>query len=427
MKILLVGAAGHNKGSASAIKSAVRSLRGFSSAEVYLLTAFPEFDSRQCEVETLGYPTQSSGRFAYGRKVLGILLCFMLAVLHRLFKIDINWLINIDKIGLLQTYGQADIIVFCSTDIISDTYGIMMLIQSLKDISLCALLKKPIVINATQIGPFRKGLSGKINILLIGLVLNKVNLITVRDHFSARSLRIMNINRPQIHITADPAFLLHQASTERTKSILEQEGISSAKPLIGINASALIYRYWKGTDLEEKLENYLELISKIAIYAVEELNATVILLPHVFEWRTKNDDRIINERILQRVGHKKKIKQITQEYGPEELRAIIGRLDLLVSTRMHPIIHAISMHTPVVGIDYTFKTTELMKRVDQQQYVCQIATVDYDELKSKICNAYNNRNKIRQILKEKSKIMRKQAFLNAKLIMGFAEQIDTLR
>lgn len=421
MKILLVGSAGHNKGSVSAIKSAVRSLKEYPNADVYLLTAFPEFDSRQCEVETFGYPTQPSGRFAYSRKILGILLCFVLAILYRLFKIDINSLIKVDKIGLLQPYGRADIIVFCSTDTISDTYGNIMLIQGLKDIALCALLKKPIVMNATQIGPFRKDLSGKISVLLTNLVLNKVNLITVRDQFSAQSLRIVNINKPLIHTTADPAFLLQPASQERTKSILEQDGISNAKPLIGINTSALIYRYSIGLDPKKKLENYIELIGKIANYTIEELNATVVLVPHVFERARNNDDRIMGKKIQQRVEHKNKIKLITQEYKAEELKGIIGQLDLLISSRMHPIIHAISMHTPVVAIDYTFKAKELMKRVGQQEYVCHITTVNYKELRSKIGNAYHNRGKIRKTLKTRSKILEKQASLNAKLIIDLVQ------
>lgn len=415
MKILVVGSAGHNKGSASAIKSTVQSLKEFSK-NVYLLTAFPEFDSSQCEVETFGYPTQLAGRFAYIRKMLGILLCFILAVIYRLSKADIDRIADVDRIGLLQPYGRADIVVFCTTDVISDTYGTTMLIQSLKDIALCVLLKKPVVLNATQIGPFRKGVGGKMSLLLTRLVLNKVNLITVRDQFSARSIHIMNIAGPSIYITADPAFLLQPASLERTKSILEQEGISDVKPFVGINASALIYRHWKGANLEERLENFLKLISKIIIYIVEELNATVILVPHVFERRTKNDDRIINRKIRQRIGHNGNIKFITREYEPEELKGIIGQLDLLVSTRMHPMIHAISMHTPVVGIDYTFKATELMKRAGQQEYVCHVTTVTSKELESRIDKAYRNRDKIRKTLSTKSKILKKHASLNAKLI-----------
>ncbi len=424
MKILLVGSAGHNKGSASAIKSTVQSLRELSNAEVYLLTALPELDSKQCEVATFEYPTQSSGKFGTCRKTLDLLLCFVLAALYRLFKIDINRLISLDKVGLLQSYGTADIIVFCSTDIISDTYGIVMLFQSLKDIGLCALLKKPIAMNATQIGPFRRTLSGRIAILLTKLTLNRVDLITVRDQISADNLRRMNVSRPLIRITADPAFLLYPAPRERTESILAKEGVdTSAKPLIGINTSALIYRYIKESNLERKLEEYTELMSKITKYVIEEFDAEVVLFPHVFGPR-RNDDRIIGKKIFERVGYEHKLKLIMNEYKPEELKGIIGQFDLLISTRMHPVIHAISMHTPVVGVDYTFKMKELMKAVAQQQYLCNIATLDYNKLKSRIDHAYNARDKIRNTLKTKSKVLQERALLNAKLIMDLTQKTN---
>lgn len=422
VKILIVASAGQNKGSESTIKSTISSLKQFPNADVYLLSMLPEIDSRLCEGKTFGYPMLPPAGLAHFRKILGLLLCFMLATIYRLLDGYIDSLFKMDKSGLLKLYAQPDVVVFCSGDMISDTYGgLVTLVQFLKDIMLCALLKKPIVLNGAQIGPFKRNLKGKICMFLTKLVLNKVNLITARDHLSAVSLRDANVNKPVIYVTADSAFLLQPPSLERIKLILDQERVPEDKSLIGINPSGLVYRYSKAADVEKKLGNYLELLEKIANYVIEKLDATVILLPHVFAPRAF-DDRIIGEKILQRVGRKNKVKLITQVYEAEELKGIIGQLDLLVSPRMHPIIHAISMQTPVVGIDYTFKTTELMKRVDQQEYVCDINTVDYEELKSKIDNAYLNRDKIRKTLKTRSEKLEKQAFLNARLIMELAGQ-----
>ena len=416
MRILVVGTAGRNKGSESVIKSTIDSLRKFPDVNVYLLSMLPEIDSKHCEGKTLRYPRPSLGGITHFRKLLYIVLCFVLATMNKLLKINVSSLATMDKAGLLNLYGKADVVAFCTGDMISDTYGgLTTLIQFLKDILICTLLQKPIALNAIQIGPFQSNFKGKLSTFITKLVLNKANLITVRDNLSARSLRDMHISTPVSYITADPAFLLQPSSLERTKFILHREGVPEAKPLIGIVPSALIHRFYTGVDNEEKLEDYLELMGKTVDYLTEKLNATVLLLSHVFG-PTSYDDRIIGERVLQRVRNKERIKLIRREYEAEELKGIIGQLDLLISTRMHPIIHAISMHTPVVGIGYTFKVSELMKRVDQQKYVCHITTLTYHELKSKIDNAFYNREKIRKTLKTKSEMLEDQAFLNAKLI-----------
>lgn len=425
MKILLVGSAGHNKGSESVIKSTIDSLKQFPNVDVGLFSMFPEIDFRLCRGKTFGYPLLGSSGLAHFRKILGIVLSFVLAAIYHLLEIDVGSLARMDKLGLVKLYSQHDVVVFCSGDMISDTYGgLLLLIQFLKDIWLCSLLKKVIVLSGAQIGPFEKNLKGKIYMFLTKLGLYNVNIITVRDNFSAVSLCDANVNKPLIHVTADSAFLLQPAPLERTKFILDQEGIPEARPLIGINPSALIFRYSKEADLGKNSENYLGLIKKTAEYVIETLDATIVLLPHVFAPRGL-DDRIIGEKILQVVKHKNKIKLITREYEAGELKGIIGQLDLLISSRMHPIIHAISMHTPVIGIDYTFKTTELMKRVNLQDYICHITTVSYEELKSKIEKAYRNREKIREILKTKSETLEKQAFLNAKLIIDLGSHSDT--
>ena len=426
MKVLVVGSAGHNKGSESVIRSTIDSLKQFPNVDVYLLSMFPEIDSRLCRGKTFRYPILPSLGFGHFRKVFGIILCFVLAAIHKLLEIDIDSLAQMDKYGLVKLYSQPDVVVFCSGDMISDTYGgLVLLIQFLKDILLCSLLKKKVILSGAQIGPFKRNLKGKISMFLTKLGLHNVDGITARDSFSALSLYGAKVNKPLIYVTADSAFLLQSAPLERIRFILNQEGIPEARPLIGINPSALIYRYSKGADLGKKRENYLDLMKKTAEYAIETLDATIVLLPHVFAPRGL-DDRIIGEKILQLVKHKSKIKLITQEYEAGELKGIIGQLDLLISSRMHPIIHAISMHTPVVGIDYTFKATELMKRVNLQEYLCHIDSVDYGELKSKIEKAYHNRQKIREILKTKSEMLEKRAFFNVKLIMDLGGSATTI-
>lgn len=149
------------------------------------------------------------------------------------------------------------------------------------------------------------------------------------------------------------------------------------------------------------------------------MNATVVLVPHVFA--RNNDDRVISKKIYERVRYKRRVKLISNKYNPEELKGLIGQFELLISSRMHPIIHAISMCTPVIGIDYNFKVEELMRRIGLESGVCHIVNWNYADLISKTNDMYSAREKIRKILITESKVMQNYALSNAKLIMNYLE------
>ena len=136
----------------------------------------------------------------------------------------------------------------------------------------------------------------------------------------------------------------------------------------------------------------------------------------VFGPKTENDDRAINRVVYQKVANKTRVKLLHNEYTPEELKGIIGQFDLFISGRMHPLIHAICMSVPSIGIDYDHKIRALMNMLGQEKYVCHVKTLSFDELKLKINDAYSAKDFIADQLKPKVKIMKRKAKLNAVLV-----------
>ena len=61
---------------------------------------------------------------------------------------------------------------------------------------------------------------------------------------------------------------------------------------------------------------------------------------------------------------------------------------------MHPIIHALSTGTPVIGIDYNLKTIEVMRKFALEEYV----------LKANELNFQNIQNLIKKIIPELGEI-----------------------
>jgi colanic acid/amylovoran biosynthesis protein len=342
----------------------------------------------------------------------------------------------------LREYARADLIVDLSMDTYSDDFGLVSVVEHCKDILLGILLKKPVVIWAQSLGPFKS----KLTSWLVRLTLNKVALITVREEISLGHLRKLRVNVPPIHVTADPAFILLAASEQRAKDILTSEGIDIRnRPLIGmamtwttLMAEANRARYLKIMESaywlfrilfpETLFESIMRLAShfkrlniltyvkldvmnEIVEYLVEKLSATVVLIPHDKEPRS--DDTLLAQEILQRAKHER-VRLISGDYSAPELKAVIGQCDLFIGAKMHANIAAISMNVPTVAVQYSHKFHGIMGLLGQEKYICDTFTIE--EVKSKIDKAWSDKGIIRAELGEKIDIVKKHALDNARLV-----------
>jgi len=274
------------------------------------------------------------------------------------------------------------------------------------------LLGKPIVIYSQSIGPFKP-----MTMPLARLCLNRADLIIVRERITKSYLKRIGVNRPPIYLTADTAFLLEPAPHEKVRSILLKEGIrKNNDPLVGISTSDVIDRSFEPNN--RRLNNkYVVLMAKVINYLIEKLNARVILVPHVF-LEDGFDDRFVAKKIRQLVKNKDRTKIIASEYEPEELRGVIGKCDLFIGARMHANISAISMHVPTIAIAWSHKYYGVMKTLGQEKYVCDVKTTTFDELISKINDAWSNREETKKTLMHKVRIQKELALFNGKLVKG---------
>ncbi|GAI33439.1 unnamed protein product, partial [marine sediment metagenome] len=110
----------------------------------------------------------------------------------------------------------------------------------------------------------------------------------------------------------------------------------------------------------------MKLMAQVVDYLVSRLDAKVILVPEVIGPTEASDDRVIGALVLDKVEHKDRALSITNEYGPEELRGLIGQCDLFIGARMHANIAAFSMHIPTIAIAYSYKFHGIMKMLGQE-------------------------------------------------------------
>jgi colanic acid/amylovoran biosynthesis protein len=435
----------HNKGSYAVASATIETLKQYlPDARFTSLVQFSEEFAEQHNVRVIRNRLLSSRKYSLGtmtKSSLYLMRCALWGLLHNRFPRMARALVNNRE---LSEYANADVIVDISMDLYCDGGGLAQVIEHSKEILIGVFLKKPVVIWAQSPGPFRSRLSR----WLVRFTLNRVALLLLREEISLDYIRELGVKGPQIHITADPAFLMKPASKERARGILSRAGINgNDRPLIGLtmgwsniklkNKAKWYLRYMKSlyqtirTMLPEKLfelrkrpanqfsspdtsnNTIVAEMAKVVDGVVEELGADVVLIPH--DYNPIADDRLLAKGILQRAKRSDRIKLIAEYLSAPEIKSVIGQCDLFIGGKMHANIAATSMHIPTVAIQYGHKFYGIMRLLGQEKYVCNKLAAE--EARQKVKEAWSNRDKIRAELEVKAGIVKEHALYNAELVV----------
>jgi len=345
--------------------------------------------------------------------LLYLIKCIYIYILRR-FGLHIS----IAKNSRLFEYYRNDIIINSGGDCLSGEMGVYVL-SAYVNILYAILLDKPVILYGESLGYYRNPIINSI----AKFILNRTSLILVREQLSKNYLDNNGITKPKVYLIPDTAFTLTPSSQSRVLEILLKEGISDIpKPVIGINPSGLISRFIDAKDkkAEEKITN---IIVQVIDNLIENLNVTIIMIPHVYS--SYCDDRVAINRIFQSVKNKPKAKVIKNEYNSQELKGIIGQCDLFIGMRMHATIASTSTFVPTIGIAYSHKMQGIIgKMLGQEKYIINIKELDYEILISKIYDAWNNRAKIKEELKAKIPALKEKALYGGKLTKELFDSLD---
>lgn len=124
----------------------------------------------------------------------------------------------------------------------------------------------------------------------------------------------------------------------------------------------------------------------------------------------------MGEKIYKLTKSKENVDLIKGDYSPEELKEIIWLCDIFIGGRMHANIAALSSCVPTMATAWSHKYYGIMRTVGQEKYVCNFKTMNFEELKSKVDDLWDNREKIREELKVKVEDQKKLAWFSGELV-----------
>ena len=252
-----------------------------------------------------------------------------------------------DWINIVKEVRGADILISGGGTLFQDVTSTRSFLYYIGIILLAKLFRKKVVVFAQGFGPLR----GRINQRIARFALNRADLITMRDEKAFIDLCRAGIKKPPAYITADPSFLLEVSHPAEGLKVLSLEGIPLDRPLVGVSVRTFRRRPQLEKVILRELAEALDFLSQKYSYR------PVFLLLHCPE------DMAEASKVIARMREDSNI--VFRICRPDEMLALISRLDLLIGMRLHSLIFAALNSVPMLGLSYDPKVEAFMNIINQ--------------------------------------------------------------
>lgn len=242
---------------------------------------------------------------------------------------------------IVRALYKSRLLISGGGSLLQDSTSSVSLFYYLGIITLARLMRKPVVIYGQGIGPIER----RYNRLLTRFVLNRTQMIFVRDRQSRDFLKSIGVQKP-IDVMPDAVLGLQSRhnTTDIGKLMLYKAGVDLSKPVI-----VMAVRPWKNID---NVHAYARTLDDYVDQGYE-----VVLVP-----MQKGPDTNLAKAIY---GHmQKKAVIITGQFKAEEYFALFAAAELVIGMRLHALVMAAKSGTKVVALAYDPKVDAFMHLID---------------------------------------------------------------
>jgi polysaccharide pyruvyl transferase CsaB len=250
---------------------------------------------------------------------------------------------RINLFYIFQVMRKARLFIYGGGNLIQDNTSTRSLLYYLGTVWMAKKMNLKVMFYANGIGPLNKNANKDIT----RKILNRVDVITLREEISLQELKNLHINGPIIHVTADPAFTVRSASDSEVDELFKKEGIDMQGPYVGFSV-----RRWHGH------EKYKKAIARAADHMIEKHGVKPVFIPMHCP-----DDLSIIEEIAGKMKGKANIVRNT--YSIPQIIGVIKRMDILIGMRLHALIFAASLGVPFLGLVYEPKVEGFLRYTNQ--------------------------------------------------------------
>ncbi len=299
---------------------------------------------------------------------------------------------RLNFVNIFRYMRKTKLLISGGGSLIQDVTSSKSLVYYLGIIEMAAFLNKKIMLYANGIGPVNNSLNQQ----KVKSTLNKADLITLRDPASLEELKSFGVDKPEIIVTADPAFNLFAADSAEVNEILNHAGLSE-----GSKYCVCAIRPWKTMS-----RDFYSELKAVADYSGKKYNLSMVFLV----MQPVNDTKISQNA-------KNAIENsyiISDNLSPSQMLGVVNNAEFVLGMRLHTLIYAAKCATPLIGIVYDPKIRGVMDYMGQNLQI-GVECLNPETVCRYIDEIMENSEQISLSLRELSETSSERATENARL------------
>ena len=301
--------------------------------------------------------------------------------------------------SLISAVMSCKMLLLGGGTLIQDGTSTKSLIYYLSVIKIAQFFRKKVMLYSNGIGPLKDS-----NRKITKKILNKVNLITLRDSISKDELIKTGVTKPETVLTADSAFCIECDKKSDISIHKNKWNIPDGK-----NYFCIAVRNHRKLP-----HDFCQSLAKVCDYICKNYDCYPVFLP----FQKQNDTQITQEII-------KNMKSVASvcdtEVDISVLLGIIKESKICIGMRLHSLIYSAICTIPQIGLVYDPKVSGFMNYIGQSLYL-DAENLDADELIRAVDGCFKNYDTIKTELTKNLHKMKQLAKKNAELAIKLLEE-----
>lgn len=286
---------------------------------------------------------------------------------------------------------EAKMLIFGGGSLLQDVTSSKSISYYLMIIAMAQKYGLKTMLYANGIGP----INNKINRHFASRILNKTDLITLRDDKSDEELKMLNVTAPKIVITADPAFTINVKEALTGQYFIKRAGVPD-----GTKICAVSIRAWKNSS-----DDFSGVMASLCDYIVEKHGIYPLFVPMQYPL-----DAEISKEVMGKMKNPSYI--INRNLTVAEMFSVLSGAEVLVGMRLHSLIYATTLEIPAMALVYDPKISAFMESLSQP-YTVNVENITASKAEEVFESLLNGVEGHRQKLHSANEVLRKKAEENA--------------
>ncbi len=191
---------------------------------------------------------------------------------------------------------------------------------------------------------------GRLGRALSRLGFNLADGISVRDEKSKKRLVDLGVKK-KITVIEDPSFYVKPVSEKEAVLLLEKEGVHFDKTKINMVVTS---QFIQNKELNDKIYSFL--FDFLMSLLTKNSDVQVFFAPFNNHMDKPLDKDVIYGKWLEEQLKNDNFRLLENSYSPSEMMGVFGLMDVILSTRLHPLILGTKMKVSAVAIGLFDKT-----------------------------------------------------------------------